>query len=181
MNNVKISKAIPSDAYGIQSLTIESSKGMYKLCGWSEEEINNHFPPEKAQKAAEGLEKGIANFTDDNILMVAKMTNDNDGKDEEKVVGCCFAEKHEDKNTIEALYVMPEFKGQGLAKELYDKAHGLLDKNKDTYLDVFSLNSRGVGFYKKQGFVETGKKTFDERFKGSDGEMLEITEMVLYN
>jgi ribosomal protein S18 acetylase RimI-like enzyme len=176
MNNIKIEKASPSDAYGIQSLTIESSREMYKLCGWTEEEINNHFPLEKAQKAAEGLEKGIANFTDDNILLVAKMTDDNN---EGKVVGCCFAEKHEDKNTIEALYVMPEFKGAGLAKELYDKAHGLLDKNKDTYLDVFSLNSRGVGFYKKQGFTETGKKTFDERFKGSNGEMLEITEMIL--
>lgn len=178
MNNIKIEKAVPIDAEGIQALTIEASSGMYKLCGWSEQEISNHFPLEKAKKAAEGLEKNIANFTEDNILFVARGTDENN---KEKVVGCCFAERHKDKNTIEALYVLPEFQGSGLAKELFDKAYGLLDKNKDTYLDVFSLNSRGVGFYKKQGFYETGKKTFDERFKGSDGQMLEITEMILQN
>jgi ribosomal protein S18 acetylase RimI-like enzyme len=139
MNNIKIESAIPSDAEGIQALTIEASSGMHKLCGWSEQEISNHFPPEKAKKAAERLEKSIADFTEDNILFVAKVAADND---EEKVIGCCFAEKHEDKNTIEALYVLPEFQGSGLAKELFDKAYGLLDKNKDTYLDVFSLNSR---------------------------------------
>jgi GNAT superfamily N-acetyltransferase len=143
---------------------------MYKLCGWSEQEIDNHFTPEKREKAIEGLGKAIANFTEDNILFVAK-------NDEGKIVGCCFAERHEDKNTIEALYVLPDFQGTGLAKQLFDKAYYLLDKNKDTYLDVFSLNIRGERFYQKQGFSETGKKTFDERFKGVDGKMLEITEM----
>lgn len=170
MDNIKIGRAAPSDAQGIQSITKEASKGMYKLCGWSEQEIGNHFPPEKTEKTVGGLEKSIANFTDNNILFVAK--------GDDRVVGCCFAEKHEDKNTIEALYVLPEFQGTGLAKELFDKSYDLLDKNKDTYLDVFSLNSRGIGFYKKQGFSPTGKKTFDERFKGGDGQLLEITEMI---
>ena len=172
MQNIKISRAVPNNAEGIQTLTIESSKGMYELCGWSSKEIEDHFPPEKTVKAIDRLEKAINNFTEANILFVAKDENNN-------VVGCCFAEKQEDKNTIEAVYVLPEFQGLGLAKELYDKASAQLNPKNDTYLDVFSLNSKAINFYKKQGFSETGKKTFDERFIGATGEMLEIAEMVL--
>lgn len=172
MENIKISRATSTDAEGIQNLTIEASKGMYELCGWSPKEIEAHFPPEKTKEAIDRLEKAIISFTEENILFVAKNEND-------KVVGCCFAEKHENKNTIEAVYVLPEFQGLGLAKKLYDKVYGLLNPEIDTYLDVFSLNSKAINFYKKQGFTETSKKTFDERFLDSKGEMLEITEMLL--
>jgi len=186
MENIKISRAVPSDAEGIQTLTIESSKGMYELCGWSPKEIEDHFPPEKTKEAIDRLEKVIANFTEASILFVAK-------DEGERVVGCCFAERHHpvgdsenrpagsNKNTIEAVYVLPNFQGHGLAKELYDKVTEQLNPKNDTYLDVFSLNSKAINFYKKQGFSETGKKTFDERFVGATGEMLEITEMVKQN
>ncbi|MEI6553309.1 MAG: GNAT family N-acetyltransferase [bacterium] len=170
MKNITISKANPSDAKGIQMLTVESSKGMYELCGWSSKEIEDHFPPEKNKEGAERLRKNIPTFTEDDILFVAKDADD-------KVVGCCFANRQVNKNTIEAVYVLPEYQGLGLAKELYDRACEYLNPNNDTYLDAFSLNSKAINFYKKQGFSETGKKTFDDRFIGSTGEKLEITEM----
>lgn len=173
IDNLKISKAISDDAEGIQALTIKSSKGMYELCGWSPKEIEEHFPPEKNKEGAERLRNNIIAFTEENILFVAK-------NEQGKVVGCCFGEKLEDKNTIEAVYVLPEFQGLGLAKKIYDKVYERLNQYNDTFLDVFSLNSKAINFYKKQGFSEMGKKTFDERFVGSTGEMLEITEMVLY-
>lgn len=172
IDNIKILKAVNDDAEGIQILTIESSKGMYELCGWSPKEIKDHFPSEKNKEGAERLRKNIPTFTEENILLVAK---DEQGK----VVGCCLAEKLEDKNTIEALYVLPEFQGLGLAKKIYDKVYEKLNQYNDTFLDVFSLNSKAINFYKKQGFYETGKKTFDERFKDSAGGMLEITEMII--
>lgn len=39
--------------------------------------------------------------------------------------------------------------------------------------------SKAIGFYKRLGFIETSKKSFDERFTDSTGKRLEITEMIL--
>jgi ribosomal protein S18 acetylase RimI-like enzyme len=172
IDNIKISKAIPDDAEGIQILTAESSKGMYALCGWSPEEISNHFPIEKIKEGAERLRKLIPTFTEDDIMFVAK-------DEENKIIGCCLAEKQKNINKIEAVYISPEFQGFGLGKKLYDTAYGLLNHNNHTFLDVFSLNSKAINFYKKLGFLETGKKTFDKRFKDSKGNILEISEMML--
>ncbi len=171
MDNIKISKAIPDDAWGIQNLTIEASSGMYKLCGWSEEEIRNHFPEDKTKEAVERLKKNIANFTDSDILLVAKDEDD-------KIVGCCFAERQDSLNRIEAVYVTEDFQGTGLAQKLYSEAFKFLNSENSTTLDVFSLNEKAIKFYKKLGFVETDKKFFDERFRDAKGETLEITEMI---
>jgi N-acetylglutamate synthase-like GNAT family acetyltransferase len=135
IHNIKISKATTSDAEGIQNLTVESSKGMYKLCGWSQEDIDNHFNPEKIKEGAERLKESIKIFTDVDILFVAK-------DEENKIVGCCFADKQDDVNKIEAVYVLEDFQGTGLAKKLYDVSCELLNPNNDTFLDVFSLNSK---------------------------------------
>lgn len=171
LENIKISKAIPDDAWGIQNLTIEASSGMYKLCGWSEEETRRHFPEDKTKEAVERLGKNIANFTDSDILFVAKDEDD-------KIVGCCLAEKQDKLNRIEAVYVTEDFQGTGLAQKLYSMAFELLNPENPTTLDVFSLNEKAVKFYKKMGFVETGKKFFDKRFKDAKEGMLEITEMI---
>ncbi len=170
--NILISKAVPEDAMGIQLLTAEASVGMYKLCGWSEEEISKHFSPEKIKSGADKLEQAILSFSDSDILIVAK---DSEGV----IVGCCFAERGDESNKIEAMYVKPEYQGTGLAKKLYDEVYKNLNNSRDTFLDVFSLNSKAINFYKKLGFSETGKKFFNQSYSNSLGEPLEITEMIL--
>ena len=167
-----IVEAVTEDAEGIQTLVSEASKGMYELCGWSPEEISNHFSPEKIKEGADKMEKSIAAFTESDILYVAK---DNNGK----IVGCCFAGRQENVNKIEAVYVAQEFQGVGLSKKLFYEAYKLLNPENDTVLDVFSLNSKAINFYKKLGFSETGKKFSDEKYTGSEGKALEITEMML--
>ncbi|MEI7777703.1 MAG: GNAT family N-acetyltransferase [bacterium] len=172
MIKVRISRAVVDDAEGIQSLISEASKGMYELCGWSEKEIIERFNPEVIREGAEKIGKSIATFTESDILFVAKDESGN-------IVGCCFAERRQDINKIEAVYVSKEFQGTGLSRKLFDEAYRLLNPNNNTTLDVFSLNSKAVNFYKKLGFSETGKKFFDEKYIGSTGKSLEITEMVL--
>lgn len=172
LNSVVISKATFEDAEGIQELTKDASKGMYELCGWSTKEIDNHFSPEKMKEGVDKLRKAITTFTGSDILFVAKDGSGN-------IIGCCFAEKGKDVNKIEAVFVLPVYQGCGLGKKLYEKACELLNVNNDTVLDVFSLNSKAIGFYKRLGFIETSKKSFDERFTDSAGKRLEITEMIL--
>lgn len=172
LNNIKITRAVAEDALGIQTLTAEASKGMFALCGWSEEEIAKHFTPEVIKDGAERLEKSIPTFTDADILFVAK---DEGGK----IVGFCFAERQENINRIEAVYIDPEFQGIGLGGKLYEEAFKYLNSAHDTYLEVFTANSKAIVFYKKLGFVETGKKVLDERFLNAEGEILPGVEMVL--
>jgi len=172
ITTINISRAMMTDAESIQILTAKSSEGMYKLCGWSEDEINKHFSPEKIKEGIDKLKNAISNFTENDILFVAK-------NETSQIVGCCFADKDKNINKIEAVYLLDEYQGSGLAKRLYDEAFKLLDHKNDTFLDVFSLNSKAINFYKKRGFSETGKKFFDERFPNSVGDVLEITEMKL--
>ena len=172
MKNVEIVNAVVGDAQGIQDVIKEASGAMYKLCGWSEKEIIDHYDPKKTKGGTDKLIESIKSFTDADILLVAK-------DDRNKIIGVCFAKKLENTNMIEALYVSPEFQGIGLAKKLYNQVYKLLDQNNDTFLNVFSLNSKAVGFYKKMGFNDTCKILFDDRFVGSTGEKLQITEMML--
>ncbi len=172
MKNIKILKAIKEDANGIQNLTTKSSEGMYRLCGWSEDEIKKHFNSKKLKEAVVRLENAISNFTENDILFVAK-------NETNQIVGCCFADIGKDINRIEALYLLDEYQGLGLAQRLYNEALVLLNPINDTYLDVFSLNTKAINFYKKMGFCETGKKFFDDRFIDTSGKSLEITEMRL--
>ena len=170
--SIMLSRAIPSDARGIQILTAEASKGMYKLCGWSDDDILNHFTPEKLESGSKRLQDAIQTFTEANILFVAK---DSKGK----IIGCCFAEKYDTQNKIEAVYLYPEYQGTGLGKTLYDEAFKEIDPMKETVLDVFSLNVKAIKFYKKLGFSETGKRFFDQTYADSKKKPLEITEMKL--
>jgi len=172
IKNIKISKAVTDDAKGIQILIAKSSEGMYKLCGWSKSEIEKYFNPEKIEEGIGKLKNAIFNFTENDILFIAK-------NEINQIVGCCFADKGKDINKIEAVYLLDEYQGSGLAKKLYDEAFKLLDLKKDTLLDVFSKNTKAVNFYKKMGFYETGKKFFDDRFFDKSGKSLEITEMKL--
>ncbi len=170
--SILLSRAIPADAREIQTLTAEASKGMYKLCGWSDDDILNHFTPEKLESGSKRLHDAIQSFTESSILFVAK---DSKGK----IIGCCFAEKNDTENKIEAVYLYPEYQGTGLGKRLYEEAFKKLDHKKDTFLDVFSLNIKAIKFYKKLGFSETGKRFYDQSYADSKKKPLEITEMKL--
>jgi ribosomal protein S18 acetylase RimI-like enzyme len=172
INNIKISRATVDDAEGIQILTAEASKGMYGLCGLSEDEVGNYFNPDKIKEGVDKLRKAISIFTDSDILFVAK-------DEGEKIIGYCFAERQDNINRIEAVYVSSDAQGLGLGSKVYNEAYKFLNHKNDTFLEVFSLNSKAIGFYKKLGFIETGKKIIDERFAGLTGKILEATEMML--
>lgn len=63
---------------------------------------------------------------------------------------------------IERIYLSNDFQGLGLGKTLYQHACNTaiqLNKSK-IWLGVWEKNEHAIGFYKKMGFVQTGKHVF---------------------
>ena len=63
---------------------------------------------------------------------------------------------------IERIYVLPEFQGKDVGKQLYNKALEIAQqKNAEfMWLGVWEENPRAISFYKKNGFVEFDKHIF---------------------
>ncbi len=58
-----------------------------------------------------------------------------------------------------------------------DRSKKVFDKNKDTVVEVTTYNNKAIEFYKKLGFIDTGRRWSDEKFKTKSGFM--TTEMEL--
>lgn len=166
----KIVKAVTSDAEEIQRVTSNASIGMYQLCGWSDKDINTRVTEEKIKEGTGRLADSIANFTDNEVILIAK--------NNEKIIGYSYAERQKDRNVLEAMYVLPEYQGSGVAHELWEETLNNLFQDRPTYLQVLAHNSKAIRFYKKLGFVETDKRFVDDNFKNSNGIPLEEIEMM---
>jgi GNAT superfamily N-acetyltransferase len=96
-----------------------------------------------------------------------------------KIIGACRAEKGRQINRLSAIYVLPDYQGKGVGSELIVNALGWLGNQKDIYVNVVEYNLKAINFYKKHGFVETGKKgVFDSAAKLPSGKYLPEIELV---
>ena len=100
-------------------------------------------------------------------------------KDNGKVVGMCLATKGEDDNTLQAIYILPEYQGKHIGRQLCDKALEWLGREKNIVLGVVTYNQKAIEFYKKHGFKEHGER-HDEIATLPSGKVLPEVEMVLF-
>lgn len=89
--------------------------------------------------------------TKDNLHLVAVDEN-------EIVVGFLHCQRAGGKQFLDGLYLLPEFKGTGLAQEFIRKFDAWEDKYMDTELGVVEYNARAIKFYKNFGFRPNGVK-----------------------
>lgn len=80
-------------------------------------------------------------------------------KIDDQIVG--FIGVNKDKNIIEALFVLPDFQGQGIGSRLLEKALKSLDNSKQISIEVVSYNERAKSLYRKHGFTEDGEVNDD--------------------
>ena len=73
------------------------------------------------------------------------------------IIGFCVGEKKDAMNEIRAIYVLQKFHGKNISKALMDAALAWLGTEKDICVLVFAHNKRAIEFYRKCGFVESGK------------------------
>lgn len=101
--------------------------------------------------------------------------------EKQDVVGFCKVTKTSDMGEVDGMYVNEELKGKGWANKLMQKAFDWFGPNIDIKLKVASYNSRAIGFYKKVGFIETGKSVTYEGTQLPSGKEIPRIEMVKYH
>lgn len=75
----------------------------------------------------------------------------------EAVIGYAVSNRGKDHNTIGAIYVLPEYQGQGVGSMLMESVLEWLGNTKYIEVEVASYNARAINFYKKYGFTENGR------------------------
>jgi ribosomal protein S18 acetylase RimI-like enzyme len=153
----------PENTFEVQKLMDDASRDVYLNGGKSIEEVQAKTNDLLSEESIEKVKENFSTLTENEKMLVVKIAD--------RIVGYIYLENGDEKNILQGLFVLPEFQGRGIATKLWEEAKGFLNPKVDTYLDVYSSNTNAINFYKKLGFVETGK-TANHR-------MLPEMEMVL--
>jgi ribosomal protein S18 acetylase RimI-like enzyme len=172
MEDIKILDATPDDALGITNVFYKAWLATYpnEEKGVTAEDIEDSYKDEFSVGKIENLKALIRNLPKNKKRLVAKKGN--------MVVGACAVIRNEDNNHLRTLYVLPEFQNKGIGTKLWNKAIEFLDPKKDTIVQVADYTENAISFYKKLGFVDTGKRTMQESDKLKSGAVIVDMEMV---
>ncbi|NCU41317.1 MAG: N-acetyltransferase [Candidatus Moranbacteria bacterium] len=151
--------ALPEDAQKIREVWYRAWLSTYpsKEYGITREEIKEKLQELLSKKALKKYAESIRNPQPGQYLIVARENG--------KIFGMCSARRMSDKNTLQALYVDPQFQGMGMGMALWEKARQCFDPKNKTFSNVAFYNKKGIRFWKKVGFVETGKQGIHEKTK----------------
>lgn len=84
----------------------------------------------------------------------------------ERVVGYTMARCENGAWRLKGLFVLPEFQGAGIGRQLFRESYGAAPAGLAVELKVIAGNSRAVKIYEKEGFVKTGLAS--EKFFGAE-------------
>ncbi len=167
----KIEKARPEDAEGILEVFYRTWLATYPN---EEAGITIHDIEERWKDRAERIEKRrseIRAADPSQQIFVAHA--------DEIVVGVCRVSKEEKSGHLDAIYVLPEYQGQGIGVELWKSAKEFLGEERDVFVGVATYNKNAVRFYSGLGFVDTGRRFEEERLRMKSGANIPQMEMVL--
>ena len=173
MENIIITISKVEDVWGIQDVYYKSWLATYpnNKYGITVDDIEHRFRDRFTQETIDKRKQAILNPDPNFKIFIAK--------DNDKVVGVCRVELLPEKNQLRTIYLLPEYFGKGIGTKLWKQAQKVFDPNKDIYVEVVTYNKRAIEFYKKLGFVDTGKRLVDERFKMKSGAIFPEMEMVI--
>lgn len=169
---IEITSATFEDTKGIEEVRYKAWLATYpnKEIGITEGDIHDKFQivftPEELKKR----EERIKNIPPNSVCLVAKQHG--------KVLGFIRVSKEDVRNQLNAIYILPEMHGKGVGRALWENALQFIDNSKDTFVEVASYNKKAIEFYRKLGFIETGRHWQDEKFKMKSGNTLPEIEMV---
>lgn len=169
---IKIEKAKIKDGKEIAFLQRDVWFQTYpnKKAGITKSDIKNRFID--MDKKVERWKQNIKNQKENELILVAKAEN--------KIVGFCVATKRFKENNITAIYIDPAFQRQGIGSMFMKKIFSWFG-DKKVYVLVAEYNKKAVNFYKKFGFVDTGKRIKEEFLKMKSGNYIIEVEFVWRN
>jgi len=167
-SNITIQKSTSKDALEIGEVFYKTWLATYpnEEVGVTVDDVEFKF---KDRKSRDGSK--FDNIPENELFLTAK--------DGEHVVGVCSLVKHEDKNELKAIYVLPEYQGKGIGKMFWNDALKFFDPKKDNIVEVVTYNKNAIEFYKKLGFKDTGKRLQEERLRMRSGVILPEMEMMM--
>ncbi|HSW48050.1 MAG TPA: GNAT family N-acetyltransferase [Candidatus Saccharimonadales bacterium] len=166
---IQIVDAVVDDVYAIREVQKQTWFATYpnEEYGITLEDLQARFTKETEEQ----IENRRKIYSDPSVHIWA-------AKDGEKIVGFCIAKKEGDSNRIGAIYLLPDYHGQGIGKQLISKALNWLGNEKDIYVHVASYNNNAIKFYEKNGFVRTGKDAFEKSAILPSGKYIPQIEML---
>lgn len=99
-------------------------------------------------------------------------------KEGDNVVGFCGVQKFESINEVGALYVLPEYQGNGIGKRLFEEGLKWLGDEKKIKIEAASYNIKAIKFYKSFGFIETGNPVTSAPHVLPSGMTIPETELI---
>lgn len=139
--------------------------------GITRDDIEQSYKDSYTEAFQEKQKKRLSSIGENEKYLVAEM----DGK----LVGTTRMVRHADYNQLQTIYVLPEHQGRGVGQMLWDEVYKFANPLLKTIVHVADYNDKAISFYKKQGFVMTGKSFTEERFRMKSGALITETELVL--
>jgi ribosomal protein S18 acetylase RimI-like enzyme len=155
---ITITKAQVDDTREIQMILYRIWLVTYpnKEAGITLEDIEERFRERLTEEAIEKRkQKFLENASQKEFFLVAK--------DGDTMVGVCGIWIKEEYNQLWAIYVLPEYQGKGIGRMFWNEVVRLFDPEKKIIVQVATYNEKAIGFYKKLGFVDNGKRFVNEQ------------------
>ena len=162
MENIIIRKSTHLDDGVIEEISYKTWLGVYpnKKYGISAQDIKSLFSKKKKRT-----------INKNRVTYVAIINN--------KVIGYSSGCIREGVNQLQAIYILSKYQNKGIGKMLINKlSNEFFDKNKDTVINVATYNTNAINVYKKMGFVDTGKRFSEERFRLESGAIIPEMELL---
>lgn len=145
-NVYPVGEARPEDTVGIAHVRKETWLATYpnEEAGVTVEDVlSKDF---ESEQEISHWKKAIENPASTRKIFVAK--------DHEVVIGYSQGKKGESRNECWGLFVLPDYHGKGIGRELMQKVVDWLGDEKPLELSVATYSTSAIELYKKLGFVE---------------------------
>ncbi|MCF7845599.1 MAG: GNAT family N-acetyltransferase [Candidatus Pacebacteria bacterium] len=171
--SIKIRKADSGDAYQTTFVLYKTWLDTYpnKEHGVTIDDIEYKF---KYFFTEDNLKKRatiIKDYSENEIMLVAE--------EEGEIIGLVKITKTEDRNEIEAIYVLPGHQRKGVGTMLWNESQKHFNQELETVVNVATYNDKAINFYRNIGFQETGVVWSDEKFRMKSGSIIPQTKLII--